>query len=75
MIKNPRISLRDLAHCDDCPLTPSDDDPLVLLLVEVALHSDNMVYGAVPDLPDAGYPFGVTTHTHIAFPVLIEESL
>ncbi len=57
-----------------CPLTPQAGER-PLLLIEVAYHSDGMIYGGVADLPDAGYPFGLTTHTHINFPVIIESTL
>jgi hypothetical protein len=59
---------------NDCPLTPKAGEK-PLLLIEVAYHSDGMVYGGVADLPDTGFPFGLTTHTHINFPVIIDSPL
>jgi hypothetical protein len=49
-------------YLNDCPLNPVEGER-PLLLIEVAYHSDGMVYGAVADLPSAGVPFGVTKHT------------
>ena len=57
-------------YLNDCPLTPVEGEK-PLLLIEVAYHSDGLVYGAVADLPGLGYPFGLTTHTQINFPVNI----
>jgi hypothetical protein len=57
-------------YLNDCPLTLVEGEK-PLLLVEVAYHSYGMVYGAVADLPGLGYPFGLTTHTQINFPVNI----
>ncbi len=46
----------------NCPSTPGEGEK-VFLFVEVAYHSDGMVYGAIPSLPPQGVLFGAVTHT------------
>jgi hypothetical protein len=49
-----------------CPreLTPGQRP---LLVIDVVYHSDNQVYGFVPELDLAGYFTGTTTHTQLEF--------
>ena len=47
-----------------CPMTEPS-----LLTINIAWHSDGNVYGAVPELPLAGFPGGVVTHDQINFPI------
>lgn len=51
-----------------CPLD-QDGREAPLLLVDVVLHSDQQVYGDVPDLPFAGLITGIITHTQLEFAV------
>ena len=52
---------------------PTDTDGVAnpLLLLEVAYHSDNNIYGGVPDSAVTGLPFGLSTNTHLNFPINI----
>jgi len=53
-----------------CPTdTEGVDNPLLLL--EVAYHSDNNIYGGIPDSAAGGRPFGLSTNTHLNFPINI----
>ena len=51
-----------------CPTDPSITDGR-LLLIDIVLHSDNQLYGAMPDLPLAGLFTGTINQTHLEFPV------
>lgn len=52
-----------------CPFqTRSGDRPL--LLIDVVFHSDQQVYGAVPDLPFADLFTGLVNHTQYEFPLM-----
>ena len=62
IVPGPRGKATFKRFLNDCPLTPAPGDR-PLLLIEVAYHSDGMVYGGAADLPNAGFPFGLTTHT------------
>ena len=45
------------------------------LLIEVAYHSDGMIYGALPDDAVSGLPFGLQTNTHLNFPINIVSEI
>ncbi len=47
-----------------CP----DEEPS-LLNIDIAYHSDGIVYGALPELPRGGLPGGLATHDQINFPI------
>jgi hypothetical protein len=51
-----------------CPTDRIPEDR-PLLLIDVVLHSDYQLYGAVPDLPLAGLYTGIINHTHLEFPI------
>ena len=51
-----------------CPTDPSVTDGQ-LLLIDIVMHSDNQVYGAMPDLPLAGLFTGAVNQTHLEFPI------
>ena len=51
-----------------CPTDPAISEGRVLL-IDIVLHSDNQVYGAVPDLPFAGLYTGAINQTHLEFPL------
>ncbi|NMR27146.1 hypothetical protein HH219_16675 [Pseudoalteromonas sp. NEC-BIFX-2020_015] len=43
-----------------------------LLVVEFDYHSDGNVYGGIPDNPREGFPSGIVTHSHLAFPFNVQ---
>ena len=45
------------------------DEETSLLNIDVAYHSDGIVYGALPELPLGGLPGGLATHDQINFPI------
>ncbi len=49
-----------------CPLEPAAGEAR-MLLIDIVLHSDQQVYGDVPDLPFAGLITGIITHTQLEF--------
>jgi hypothetical protein len=51
-----------------CPTDPAITEGRVLL-IDIVLHSDNQLYGAVPDLPLAGLYTGAINQTHLEFPI------
>ena len=53
-----------------CP-TDTEGVKNPLLLLEVAYHSDNNIYGGIPDSAAGGRPFGLSTNTHLNFPINI----
>ena len=51
-----------------CPLRPVQGEP-TLLYIDIIYHSDQMVYGLVPDLTLTGLMGGVISHSQFEFPV------
>ncbi len=50
-----------------CPLEPDPAQPS-LMYIDILYHSDQMVYGLVPDLTLTGLMGGVITHSQFEFP-------
>lgn len=56
-----------------CPLQPAQGGPS-LLYIDILYHSDQMVYGLVPDLTLTGLMGGIVSHSQFEFPFLVTSA-
>lgn len=71
----PNVVVTDAAGAADfsrtlrrCLTDPTSTDGRVML-IDIVLHSDQQLYGAMPDLPLAGLFTGAVNQTHLEFPI------
>lgn len=68
-VTDPRGQARFERALSYCPFEPLPSGERLAFL-EVVYHSDQALYGGVPELFAAGLPPGVVTHIHVDIPIL-----